>query len=142
MNGSNKQTYLQPTPQAGAALFSKQIAGEVVMLNLLKFKQQADYSETPELAGNQPISGQEAFQKYIDHTLPFLKESGGELVFLGQGGAFLIGPEDESWDMVMLVKQKSLANFLSFASNAAYLKGMGHRTAALEDSRLLPMIPA
>ena len=31
------------------------------------------------------------------------------------------------------------AAFLAFASNRAYLAGVGHRTAALEDSRLLPL---
>jgi hypothetical protein len=41
---------------------------------------------------------------------------------------------------MMLIKQKSLADFLAFASNTDYLAGMGHRSAALEDSRLLPVI--
>jgi hypothetical protein len=39
----------------------------------------------------------------------------------------------------MLVEQASTAAFLAFASNAEYLAGTGHRTAALEDSRLLPL---
>lgn len=39
----------------------------------------------------------------------------------------------------MLIKQKSLAEFMSLASNQEYLAGMGHRNAALLDSRLLPM---
>jgi hypothetical protein len=30
--------------------------------------------------------------------------------------------------------------FLAFASDPKYLAGMGHRAAALEDSRLLPLI--
>jgi hypothetical protein len=60
-------------------------------------------------------------------------------MFLGQGGAFLIGPEAERWDMVMMVRQHSIESFIAFASHAAYLAGMGHRTAALEDSRLLPL---
>jgi hypothetical protein len=30
--------------------------------------------------------------------------------------------------------------FLEFASNPDYLAGMGHRLAALEDSRLLPIV--
>ncbi|MCB0227427.1 MAG: DUF1330 domain-containing protein, partial [Anaerolineae bacterium] len=80
------------------------------------------------------------YQKYIDHTLPFLKESGGELVFLGKGGQYLIGPQDEQWDLVMLVRQNSLADFMAFSSNEEYLAGIGHRTAALEDSRLLPIV--
>jgi hypothetical protein len=31
---------------------------------------------------------------------------------------------------------------MAFASDAAYLEGVGHRTAALEDSRLLPLVEA
>lgn len=60
----------------------------------------------------------------------------------GQGGAFLVGPSDERWDAVMLVRQSSVASLLAFASNQAYLAGIGHRVAALEDSRLLPMVQA
>ena len=110
------------------------------MLNMLRFKDTADYSANPELAPEKPISGREAFQKYIDHTLPFLKASGGELLLLGSGGRFFIGPQDEQWDLVMLVKQSSLASFMAFASNDEYLAGMGHRSAAVSDSRLLPII--
>jgi hypothetical protein len=40
----------------------------------------------------------------------------------------------------LLVRQSSIAAFLAFASNKDYLHGIGHRTAALEDSRLLPLI--
>jgi len=41
----------------------------------------------------------------------------------------------------MLVRQHSVDAFKAFASNEAYLAGMGHRTAAIEDSRLLPLAP-
>jgi hypothetical protein len=78
----------------------------------------------------------------MEHTLPYLQASGGELLFYGRGGDFLIGPADERWDAAMLVRQTSIASFLSFASNRDYLAGIGHRTAALEDSRLLPLISA
>ncbi len=117
----------------------RQMKGPIVMLNLLRFREIADYSATPELASEPAISGAAAFQKYIEHTLPYLRQSGGELVFLGSGGQFLIGPESESWDMVMLVRQHSVDSFLAFASHEPYLAGIGHRSAALEDSRLLPL---
>jgi len=115
------------------------IKGEVVMLNLLRFREVADYSATPGLAPEAPITGAEAYDRYIAHTLPFLKASGGEVMFLGSGGAFLVGPDSERWDMVMLVRQTSTESFIAFASDAEYLAGTGHRTAALEDSRLLPL---
>lgn len=110
------------------------------MLNLLRFKEIADYSTNPELSPERPISGKEAFQKYIDHTLPFLTRSGGELLFLGEGGDYFVGPADEKWDMVMLVKQKSVESFFAFASDPECMKVNGHRTAAITDSRLLPII--
>jgi len=62
-------------------------------------------------------------------------------MFLGEGGSFLIGPADERWDLAMLVRQQSVAAFMAFASNEAYLDGIGHRTAAVEDARLLPLAP-
>jgi uncharacterized protein (DUF1330 family) len=131
--------YLEPTRQAGAALFSRQIQGEVVMLNLLRFKTIADYSQHPQLAPADPISGREAYLRYIQHAQPFLQRSGGEILYTGSGGSFFIGPTTEWWDMVMLIKQKSLNDFLQFATNADYLAGLGHRSAALQDSRLLPL---
>ncbi len=135
-----KPHFLDVTQEAGAALLARNISGEVVMLNLLRFRDVADYSANPELMPGKPISGAEAYQKYIDHTLPFLRKSGGDLVFLGKGDRYLIGPQDEQWDLVMLVRQSSLSDFIAFSSNQEYLAGMGHRTAALEDSRLLPLV--
>lgn len=134
------EKYIEPTQESGAALFARNISGEVVMLNLLRFRDVADYSAAPELAPERPISGREAYQRYMDHTLPFLRESGGEVLFLGEGGNFLIGPQDVAWDLVILVRQKSLAAFMAFSTNEGYLKGLDHRTAALADSRLLPLV--
>lgn len=89
------ERFLEVTQEAGAALLARKITGEVVMLNLLRFRNVADYSANPELMPNEPISGAAAYQKYIDHALPFLRKSGGDLVFLGKGGRYLIGPQEE-----------------------------------------------
>jgi hypothetical protein len=134
-----RESYIDATDESAMQLFSRNITGEVVMLNLLRFREVADYTAFPELAPEQPISGREAFQRYIDHTLPFLHESGGEIEFLGEGGKYFVGPQDERWDLVMLIRQDSLNSFIAFATNEAYLAGVGHRTASLDDSRLLPL---
>ncbi|RRD20412.1 DUF1330 domain-containing protein [Brucellaceae bacterium VT-16-1752] len=131
--------YLEPTHEAGRTFVQRDLAGPVVMLNLLRFRGVADYSSHPELAPARPISGAEAFNLYVEHTLPFLRETGGDLLFLGHGGPFLIGPADEHWDLAMVIRQASAASFLSFASHKGYLAGLGHRTAAVTDSRLLPL---
>lgn len=131
--------YLEPKQQSGRAFVMRNMQGEIVMLNLLRFRSIADYSASPELAPENLISGAEAFDLYIQHTLPFLQESGGDLTFLGSGGNFLIGPEHERWDLAMMVRQSSMQSFLAFAEHKEYLAGIGHRTAAIEDSRLLPL---
>jgi hypothetical protein len=134
------QHYLDPTQDQGRAFFTRNITGSVVMLNLLRFRAIADYSAAPALMPISPLSGEDAYRLYMEHTLPYLQASGGELLFYGSGGDFLIGPADERWDAAMLVRQTSVASFLAFASNQDYLAGIGHRTAALEDSRLLPLL--
>jgi len=133
------QSYLEPTDEAGRGFFLRGITGKVVMLNLLRFRPVADYSATPELAPEQAISGEAAYKLYMRHTMPHLEKSGGTLLFYGRGGNFLIGPSGERWDVAMLVEQSSPEAFMAFASNVDYLAGLGHRTAALEDSRLLPL---
>ena len=136
------RTYLEPTQESGRAFFTRSIPGSVVMLNLLRFRPIADYSAAPELAPASPITGEAAYRLYMEHTLPHLEASGGEVLFFGQGGEFLIGPSNERWDAAMLVRQSSVASFLEFASNPNYRSGIGHRLAALEDSRLLPLVGA
>lgn len=133
------EAYLEPTQAAGRALVERGIEGPVVMLNLLRFKEVADYSAWPELAPRDAITGAEAYERYVAHTLPFLKESGGEVLLDATGGPWLIGPEGERWDRALLVRQKSVGAFLAFAQHEGYLAGLGHRAAALEDSRLLPL---
>jgi len=133
------QTYLEPTPESGRAFFMRGITGSVVMLNLLRYRAIADYSASPQIAPATPMAGEAAYRLYMEHTMRHLEKSGGKLLFFGHGSGFLIGPDNERWDAVMLVQQSSPAAFMAFASDAAYLAGLGHRTAALEDSRLLPM---
>lgn len=139
MSDQPKPVFLEPTQASGRAFFQRGIKGSVVMLNLLRYRPVADYSAFPQLAPVAPISGAEAYRLYMEHTLPYLQKSGGEVIFFGQGGTFLIGPTEERWDAVMLVRQSSVAEFMAFASNQEYLAGLGHRVAALEDSRLLPI---
>jgi hypothetical protein len=132
--------YLDPSDANVRALLDRKISGPVVMLNLLRFRGIADYSATPELAPPEPISGRAAYERYIEHTLPYLRASGGDVTFMGDGGAFFVGPIEERWDFAMLVRQNSIDDFFAFASNVEYIAGVGHRTAAVEDTRLLPLL--
>ena len=78
--------YLEPTQDSGRAFFLRGIVGNVVMLNLLRLRDIADYSDYPHLAPPRPISGSQAYERYMAHTMPFLTSSGGEVLFYGEGG--------------------------------------------------------
>lgn len=131
--------FVEPTSEALRAFMAAGRQGPVVMLNLLRFRETADYSGSPELAPPAAMSGADAYKRYMVHTTPFLAKIGGEAVFLGDGGGALIGPSDERWDMVLLMRYPSTEAFFKFAMDPEYQKGVGHRTAALADSRLVPM---
>lgn len=132
-------SHLDPTQETGAAFLRRGLTGPVVMLNLLRFRDVADYTQHPELAPAEPITGAEAYRRYEDHTTPHLEASGGQVIYRGHGGPPLIGPLDEPWDLVLLVRQRDVQTFLAFAEHEDYLAGIGHRTAALADSRLYPL---
>ena len=132
--------HLDPVDENVARLLERRLSGPVTMLNLLRFRETADYGGHPDLDPGHPISGRDAYDRYIEHTLPFLEASGGSLLLLGDGGHVFVGPPDERWDLVMLVRQASIEDFFAFAGDEAYLSGIGHRTAALIDSRLLPLV--
>jgi uncharacterized protein (DUF1330 family) len=131
--------YIDVTEEAGKRFFSKPQSGPIIMLNLLKYREEADYAEHPDLDPGNPISGKKAYDLYMKHTLPLLKEAGSSLIFMGRPDYFLIGPQDVKYDLMLLVKHESAVRFLEFATNPAYKAIQGHRTAALIDSRLLPV---
>ena len=97
--------YLDPTDDSARALLGRGIPGPFLMLNLLRFRTWADYSEFPQQAPAVPISGRAAYDVYVEHTRPFLAATGGSVSLLADGGQYFIGPSDERWDVVMVVRQ-------------------------------------
>lgn len=134
-------TYLDINPQQGAQFFGTPGDGPVVMLNLLRFRERADYSHAPDLEPEGGCSGAQAYARYKAELEPLLHASGGEVIFAGRADGFLIGPAEEQWDFAMLVRQASKASLLAFATDPAAQRITMHRTAAIADSRLLPLWP-
>lgn len=132
-------SYLAPTDRSAGALIARGMQTPVCMLNLLRFRGTADYTHAPELAPATPISGEAAYGLYMVGIRPLLEASGGEVLFDGHGGEWFIGPEGDGWDRVLLVRQASVAAFLAFAQDPEAQRIGHHRTAALADSRLLPL---
>ncbi|HEY8603093.1 DUF1330 domain-containing protein [Tsuneonella suprasediminis] len=137
---SEQTAYTDVSPAQGARFFGSPDAGAVVMLNLIRFRDRADYSHAPELEPEGGCSGAEAYARYMTEMEPLLTASGGEILYSGSSDEFLIGPDAEKWDKVLLVRQASKEAFLAFASDPQSQRVTQHRTAAVADSRLLPTL--
>jgi uncharacterized protein (DUF1330 family) len=129
---------VDPTPR-GLNAFIEDVPGDtpLVMLNLVRFRDVADYPE-----GDGQVSGQEAYARYGELVQPFLASVGGSLEWSGMTHPSLIGPDGEQWDACLLVRYPSKAAFLDMVMNPEYQAITHHRTAALSDSRLVPMVEA
>ena len=111
----------------------------IVMINLLRYRERAVYDAD---AGHAPCSGEEAYRRYLAAATPFVLDVGGSVVWQGTPRATVLGPPAERWDLALLVRYPSTAAFLAMVSNPGYQAIAIHRTAALEDSRLIATLPA
>ncbi len=135
------KTYLNVTQNSGKRFYLEfKDKGKIVMLNMLRFKDKADYTNLKIIAPDIPLTGKQAYDLYMELALPFLNEVESKVLFYGESNHFIIGPEEEKWDSILLVEHQSVSKFMSFAQNREYLLIAGHRTASLEDSRLLPIV--
>ncbi len=129
--------YLWPNEMQGDFLQNYPDQGvKVTMLNLLRYRATADYSRHPD---EKPCSGREAYRRYSQLAFPCVEEVGGQLLYSGKTEMSLIGPVDERWDAILLVQYPSLAAFREMSFSKKYRSVAYHRTAALEDSRLIPI---
>lgn len=111
----------------------------VVMINLLRYRNQALY---PPGFSADPCSGSDAYARYSRDAIRFVQAVGGQVVWRGSAKAIVIGPTTERWDDALLVQYPSKQAFLQMIGNPDYQAITVHRTAALEDSRLIATIPA
>src|SRR5690554_7083369 len=65
----------------------------VVMLNLLRFRDQAAYKDDTE-----NCSGRDAYKRYMDEAAECVRSVGAEVIWSGRSVGSLIAPPDESWD--------------------------------------------
>lgn len=128
---------IDPTPESFRAL-SRDVPADVpvVMLNLLRYRDAAAY---PTDSAHEPCTGREAYARYTAHALAAVAAAGGEVVFHGSALAHPIAPPDERWDDILLVAYPSVGAFLKMVMAPAYQAQSIHRTAALEDARLVCM---
>lgn len=109
------------------------------MLNLLKFKEKADYGNDTDF---EPCTGREAY--LMRYAPAFNKVTEGDdikLLIAGTVIASIVGPSDEHWDLAALVQYPNFAAFKKVIESDSYKKqAEPHRLAALEDLRLIATV--
>jgi uncharacterized protein (DUF1330 family) len=112
----------------------------IEMINLIRYRERADYAADHPLAGN-GLSGAEAYKHYGRDSGPVFARVGGTIVWSGEPQGVLIGPADERWDGAFIARYPSAAAFLEMVTDPAYREAVKHRQAAVETSRLIRTRP-
>ena len=116
-----------PGPEQAAAFFGAPEDGPFVMVNLLKFKDRADYADGSD-AG---VSGREAYARYGAAVQACLAAVGGKALYAGAVTELMLGEVDELWDMVALAQYPSRAAMKKMVQSPDYQAIEKHRVAGL-----------
>lgn len=129
---------INPTPDQLVELSSQVPDGQrIVMINLLRFREWAAY---PPGSLDGKHTGRQAYELYSQNAMKYLAQVGGRPIWRGQARFTVIAPADEKWDEAILVEYPSRRSFERMIANPGYLAGVHHRTAALDDSRLIATV--
>ena len=107
----------------------------VIMLNLLKYSETAKYPEDFEA---EPCTDRHAYtRRYISGAKVQLEKAGASIIYEGAVCGALIGPDDENWDSIILVKYPSIESLVNMSMASDYHELRIHRAAGIDDSRLI-----
>ena len=99
----------------------------ILMVNLLKFKDKAEYEDGR--ATN--LTGREAYEIYVTETREHLANVGAELILGGEVNGLLLGEVEELWDAFGVARYPSRNAMIAMARNPAYIESEKHRAAGL-----------
>ena len=132
--------YIDPSHANFAAFKALPRDEPIHMLNLLRYREMAEYPEGHEHIGN-GWSGARAYQEYGKTSGPIFRRVGGEIVWRGTFQTVVTGPEDVRWDDGFVAQYPNSAAFFEMIKDPDYQMAVVNRTAALADSRLVRFKP-
>ncbi len=127
--------FVDPTRETFSAFRANNREGPIHMLNLVRLRERAAYPD------GRAATGAEAYAAYRRESLPVFSRLGGSIVWRGRFELMLIGPPDERWDLCFIAEYPSVAAFVEMIRNPVYREAVKHRQAAVEDSRLVRLMP-
>ena len=117
---------VMPTPERAMAFFGGPEDGPFVMVNLLKFKDRAEYAD-----GDHGLTGAEAYGLYGEGVRKLVEGLGGKVRYQGRVTGLMLGEVEELWDVVALAEYPSLAAFRAMAMSPEMHAIEHHRKAGL-----------
>jgi uncharacterized protein (DUF1330 family) len=115
-----------PTPEQIRTLLAAPDDRPVVMVNLLRFRDEVE-----------GVSGEEAYRRYAEKMVPFVESRGGRVIWSGRVDSQLIGEGGDAFHMAAVVEYPSRKAFIEIA-NDPYVAEIGvHRAAGLEGQWLI-----
>jgi uncharacterized protein (DUF1330 family) len=100
----------------------------IFMVNLLKFKEKAEYPDKRET----DLSGEEAYAIYGQEVADHLAKVGGKPIFGGNVDRLMLGEVEELWDKVAIAMYPSRKAMLEMIMDPDYIKSAQHRVAGLD----------
>lgn len=101
--------------------------GPIYMVNLLKFKPQAEYEDGRETS----LTGKQAYELYEAGVTELLSEFGGSGAFFADVERLMLGAVEELWDMVAVAIYPSRQAMLEMMQSAGMKEISAHRSAGL-----------
>jgi uncharacterized protein (DUF1330 family) len=101
--------------------------GPIYMLNLLKYRNKAEYADGREST----LTGREAYAVYTQGVRELLKEFGGSLSFKASVERLTIGEVEELWDDVAIAMYPTRAAMLQMMQSDKMQEIGQHRAAGL-----------
>lgn len=129
----NVVNHVYPTFDRLVALAQDSSPGPITMVNLLKFRERAVYSD----GRPDDVSGREAYMRYGNAMRRIVEEAGGRFLFFAEVKALVIGEVDELWDDVGIVEYPSSAAFHRIATSPEVQAIGVHREAGLAGQLLI-----
>ena len=101
--------------------------GPIFMVNLLKFKEHAEYADGRET----DLSGREAYGLYGQAVSQIIRQYDGEVIFVGDVTFLSLGQVEELWDEIAIAKYPNRAALWAMSTSPEWNEAAVHRAAGL-----------
>jgi|TARA_Y100001949_G_scaffold116166_1_gene98719 uncharacterized protein (DUF1330 family) len=118
---------LKPNQDQMEGFLEGDIETPIAMLNLLKFKEKAEYEDGRETN----LTGKEAYSIYGDEVQEHLAKVGAETIFAGAVNRLMLGEVEDLWDTAVIARYPSRKAMLEMIMDSEYQESEKHRSAGL-----------